>query len=266
MPPMVATRRHWLWWAGASISVLAAVAIGFAALTAGADEEDASAQALTRPGAGNARAEYLADGEPVWVVGHDDGSVSIVSAFDTHEPFGIGKLNWWCPPARGFVNPHHGSKWDEFGVHLDGPAPRGLTTWSASVVSNRVWPGEAREGEVPETPHAGADNREWCTAGAGAPRWHTFPGWKLWTSPTDAAAAATDEWILLEGRLVRDADGSMRLCAVTGCDDAVVPDGVETIPDEWLPEGGEVGHFLARVRDGRLTELTRVAGPPTGTR
>lgn len=266
MPAMAPARRHWLWWAGASIGVLAVAVIGFVAITTFTLEDDDPAdQALSRPGAGDARADYLADGEPVWVVAHEDGSVSIVSAFDTHEPFGIGKLNWWCPPAGAFENPHHGSKWDEYGVRLDGPAPRGLTTWVPIVVGGRVWPGERRDGAPMGTPHDGpnAGERRWCSGPQGPPQAHTFAGWKVWTSPTDAAATAPDGWILLEGRLMMEADGSMRLCAASSCDDAVMPEGLERMPDrEFFANEGEVTHFLTRVRDGRLADLTRLAAPP----
>lgn len=264
---MHGARRRWLAWAGGAIGVVALVVLGVVAVQRFVDADDdlPADQGLRRPAVGAARAEYLADGEPVWVVGHEDATVSIVSAFDTHEPFGIGKLNWWCPLAGAFENPHHGSKWDEYGVRLDGPAPGGLMTWEPIVVGNRVWPGQRRDGAPMGTPHDGpnATERRWCAGPQGPPQAHTFAGWTVWTSPTEAAATAPEGWILLEGRLVMEADGSVRLCAASGCDDAVVPDGLERIPDrEFFTNEGEVTHFLARVQQGRIADLTRLAGPP----
>ena len=78
---------------------------------------------LSRPAPGEARADYLPDGTPVWVMGHDDGTVSVLSGFDTHTPLNLNKLNWWCRTSDAIENPAHGSKWDEYGVKIDGPAP-----------------------------------------------------------------------------------------------------------------------------------------------
>src|SRR5688500_20290993 len=44
---------------------------------------------LGRPNAGEVRPDYLADGTPVWVVGHQDGTVDVLSGFDTHVPFNL---------------------------------------------------------------------------------------------------------------------------------------------------------------------------------
>lgn len=260
-------RRRWLAWAGGVVGMIALTILGVVAVQRfiDADEDAPADQGLRRAAAGAARAEYLADGEPVWVVGHEDASVSIVSAFDTLEPFGIGKLTWWCPPAAGFDDPFHGSKWDAYGVSMGGPAPRGLTTWEPIVIGNRIWPGERREGAPIGTPHDGPDatERRWCAGPQGPPQHHTFAGWTVWTSPTEAVASAPEGWILLEGRAVLEADGSVRLCAAAGCDDAVMPEGVGPIPDRDLfANDREVTQYLARVRDGRLADLTRLAGPP----
>ena len=48
---------------------------------------------------------------------------------DTHTPFNIGKVLWWCPTALAFDNPEHGSKYDEYGLKLGGPAPTGLPSY-----------------------------------------------------------------------------------------------------------------------------------------
>lgn len=73
-----------------------------------------------------ASAQQLADGTPVWVVRHDDGTVSVVDAVSTHRPFGAGTLVAWCGASREFVDPMYGSMFDERGRKRAGPAPSGL--------------------------------------------------------------------------------------------------------------------------------------------
>src|SRR5687768_16456767 len=68
------------------------------------DEPDLSSS-LRRPSAGEVRAYYLADGTPVWVLGHQDGTVHVLSGFHTHVPFNLGKMLWWCPSALALENP-----------------------------------------------------------------------------------------------------------------------------------------------------------------
>ena len=81
---------------------------------------------LARPAPGEVRPDHLPDGTPVWVIGHGDGSADVLLGFDSHRPYGLGKMLWWCETANALDNPHHGSKWDEYGVKIGGPAPEGL--------------------------------------------------------------------------------------------------------------------------------------------
>jgi hypothetical protein len=221
---------------------------------------------LQRPPAGQVRADYLPDGTPVWVIGHEDGTVDVLSGFDTHTPSNIGKLLWWCPEARGLDNPAHGSKWDEYGVKIGGPAPAGLASWEVSVVSSRVLLGETRAAPQLDAPVHGppSHEREWCNGFAGGAIFHTFDGWERWDSPTAAVASAPSGWVLLEGSLVARG-GEVRLCALDGCDDSVIAANVDP-PQPGTPSAGAFGplsewSYIARVRDGVLTDVTRTVAP-----
>ena len=218
---------------------------------------------LGRPNAGEVRPDYLADGTPVWVIGHQDGTVDVLSAFDTHVPFNLGKMLWWCPSAHALDNPNHGSKWDEYGIRLGGPAPTGLPSWEVAVRSSRVFLGELREAPPMGTPHHGPPEHErtWCVAPADPVVFHTFEDWQLWDSPTAAVEAAPDGWILLDGTLAIAPDGArVLLCSPTGCADSVVATNVEVPPPDMDPQFGPLGgsRFIGRVRDGALTDVTSV--------
>src|SRR5438132_6154033 len=47
---------------------------------------------LRLPPVGAASAQLLADGTPVWVVRHHNGTVSVLSAMSTHRPYGVTQL------------------------------------------------------------------------------------------------------------------------------------------------------------------------------
>lgn len=241
-----------------AIVVIGAVVVGANLLRRAPDVSPS----LQRPPAGQARADYLADGTPVWVIGHEDGSVDVLSGFDTHEPLGLGKLLWWCPSARALDNPHHGSKWDEYGVKLGGPAPAGLASLEVSVSGSRVFLGEPRPAPSIGTPPHGPDvvNREWCFGPQDGVVFHTFDDWEVWESPTAAVEAAPEGWILLEGELVpAPGEDRIHLCSLGGCADSAVVANVEVPPPDLLELGSPIAgtSFIARVRDGVLVEVTR---------
>lgn len=250
---------------GTGLLIGLVVAIGIVVVGANLlrEPEPDTGFSLARPPAGQARADYLADGTPVWVIGHEDGAVDVLSAFDTHVPFNLGKMLWWCPTARGLENPNHGSRWDEYGVKIGGPAPAGLASWEVNVQSSRVFLGAQRPAPPRDAPVLGPpeSERDWCTAPEESVMFHTFDGWRVWDSPSEAVEARPEGWILLEGELLAALDGrSVLLCAFAGCADAAVAANLEVPPPNMDQEFGPLGglRFIARVRDGALVDVTRV--------
>ena len=242
------------------VVVVGAVTVGANLLR---DDEPGPAGSLRRPNAGQVRADYLADGTPVWVIGHQDGSVDVLSGFDTHVPFNLGKMLWWCPSVRGLENPNHGSKWDEYGVRIGGPAPAGLASWEVDLRSSRVLVGSPRPAPPLDAPVFGPPEheRDWCVPAEDPVVFHTFDGWEVWKSPTAAVEAAPDEWILVEGQLVADrVEQRVLLCGLAGCADSVVAANVAVPPPDMDPRFGPLGgsRFIAHVRDGALDDVTRV--------
>lgn len=240
-----------------AIGVVVAGVLAVTSLLRGPGPEVATGT-LHLPMPGEVRPDYLEDGTPVWVIGHADGTVSVLSGFDTHQPFGIGKVLWWCPTAAAFENPEHGSKYDEYGLKIGGPAPAGLPAYEARVSGDQVIVGERGSPPSVDVPHTGPPEieRDWCMA-AGEGRFHRFDGWEAFDSPTAAVEAAPQGWILLNAELAQGDDGVV-LCARSGCADAVRVANVETPPPamEFGPFFGE--RWIARVRDGALTDVTRV--------
>lgn len=240
---------------GIGVAVAAVLAIG--SLLRG-EGPTAVAGTLDLPGRGEVRPDYMEDGTPVWVIGHADGTVSVLSGFDTHQPLGIGKVLWWCPIARAFENLEHGSKYDEYGLKIGGPAPAGLPSYEARVEGDQVIVGEPGSPPSVDVAHTGPPEveRDWCRA-PGQGTFHRFDGWEAFDSPTAAVEAAPQGWILLNAMLAPGDDGVV-LCALSGCADAVRATNVETPPPdlEFGPFFGE--RWIARVRDGALTDVTRV--------
>ena len=242
--------------------VLVAVAIGtvtvLATLIRGEPAEPLGRLELPTPG--ELRADYLADGTPVWVVRHENGDVSVLSGFDTHRPSGVGKILWWCHRADAFENPEHGAKYDEYGLRIGGPAPTGLPSYSAMIEGSHVVVGKLLAAPPPDARHTGPaeHEREWCFEPEHERIVHTFEGWQAWDSPTAAVGTAPSGWILLEGQLALR-DGGVVLCgARAGCADAVQAANIDPTDAErqFGPLFGD--RFIAQVVDGELTGVTRV--------
>jgi hypothetical protein len=68
----------------------------------------------------------------------------------------------------------------------------------------------------------------------------------------------------VDGRLVVADIGVVRMCALRGCDDAVVAPGIGIPSAEVVALGDPFGpsRWLARVRDGALVSITRLAFDP----
>ncbi len=223
---------------------------------------------LARPARGEARPDHLPDGTPVWVIGHGDGSVDVILGFDTHKPWGLGKMLWWCGRAAALDNPHHGSKWDEYGLKLGGPAPTGLPSFDVQMEGDRLVIGGLRTAPPMrlQAPGPPAGARPWCTGLDDAVTYHQFDGWRVWDSPADAVAAAPAGWILLEGELVEDRDeGRVYVCAALGCGDRALAANVEvsSADREFFQFAGR---FIAQVQDGALVGVSHVIWVEDGDR
>jgi hypothetical protein len=97
---------------------------------------DPAGSRLRAPLRGVASPQFLRDGTPVWVVRHDDGTVSVLSARSTHTPFGVSQLVGWCASSRSLEDGMYGSQWDERGHKRGGPAPSDLAYANTMVLTN----------------------------------------------------------------------------------------------------------------------------------
>jgi hypothetical protein len=248
------TPRRWA--VAALVLGLAAVAVALPLLRPNAPRFTVAA-----PAPGEVRADYLANGTPIWVIGKADGGVSVLSAFDSHVPAGVLKLTWWCPSSRAVEEPRHGSTFDENGVKITGPAPAGLAGYDASRDGDRIVVGTAYAGPAVGTTPVGppAEDRGMCIGGDPVIV-HAFPGWPVWDSPAAALAGVEDsDWFLVRGRLQPRGDGTVDFCPPDECDRPVVVNGVRLAPNDPLAESLAAAQtFLARLRDGRIVDLTYI--------
>jgi hypothetical protein len=155
-------RRHVV---ARAVLVAAAVALLVLGALAAGRQQATPPTSVPVPPVGQARAERLADGTPVWVVHHDDGTATVLDAVSTHRPFGLGQLVGWCAASRSMVDPRYGSQYDEHGRVRAGPAPTGLGLYPSRPVTGgrveltgpmRVQP-RAQEGGIPAAPSTGPD-------------------------------------------------------------------------------------------------------------
>ena len=243
-------------WAVATLLAVALIWGAFVVVTTVLRQQPAEiAGTLTRPAPGEVRADYLADGTPVWVVGDDGGAIRVLWAISTHRPANVGMMLWWCPTAQDFADPAYGSRYDAGGFKFYGPAPTGLPAYEITVVGSTVRVGDLQ----PAPPRDAGPGR------VGQPdlcflpdvTFHTFEGWPVHESPIDAVASEPDGWILLAGELAV-IEAGIFMCAIDTCAEAAPIDGIdETLfRDQLSPFRGT--RFIARVRDGALVDVTRV--------
>ncbi len=90
---------------------------------------DTASDVMQLPDAGLVRAALLDDGTPVFLSHLPDDSVHVVEAFTPEAVGPIGGFVGWCPAAEQFVDPHHGSLYDQRGqrqtVSVPGRVPTG---------------------------------------------------------------------------------------------------------------------------------------------
>lgn len=214
---------------------------------------------LARPAPGEVRPDHLPDGTPVWVIGHGDGSADVLLGSDPHRPYGLGKMLWWCETANALDDPSHGSKWDEYGVRLRGPAPEGLRPYEVQPDAEQLLIGDLLTAP-PATVAAsgpGISDRQWCGGGDPGVLFHRFDGWRVWNSPAHAVAEAPEGWILLEGELFADPEqGQVYLCAPAGCEDRATAANLSVPPPGMEPWPPFATRFIAQVRKGELVGVS----------
>lgn len=106
------------------------------------DDDGGEPQTFTRPEPGEVVAITAPDGQPTFLVGHEDGA----KAFRAVEPVagGMRELVVWCQPAETFLTPFAGSEWTRDGAYLGGPAPGDLVPYQTDLDDEQVVVGPAR--------------------------------------------------------------------------------------------------------------------------
>ena len=228
---------------------------------------------VTAPAVGETVATFLRDGHPVFVVDHEDGSLSVVDAFSTDAPFGIGYMVGWCESSRTFDDLHGGAKFDETGRYVLGPAPTGLATYAASLLVGE--PIRVRVGAIqppaPRTDGGGPLEGSLCTSGADTVL-HRFPRSSFTASPQYAVTAPAGRWMAVVGSLLVTSDQTPRLCA--SVDASAGPSCSRGAPVAGVDGPGLLGAnstyvsdpsvWLVRTDGTRLTDLTLAPGGPAG--
>ncbi len=245
-----------------SIAILAAAWIAIGPLHR-ATILPAGSNVLDVPPIGEVAPANLDDGRPVFVVHHEDGTVSVIDAFSTHVPWGLAKLVVWCPSSRTFDDLFHGGRWNEDGDYLYGPPPSGLATFETTILGDgRVEVGA----EIPSAPRGAAGPQfqprgPFCdsTSAMVLPKLPT----EVFTSPSAVVGAQPTGWVAVKGQLVETGASEVELCSVfttgPGCPDGAPVEGIDVSglfrdqPQLVIP-----GTFIARVKNGALVDLTRV--------
>ena len=110
---------------------------------------------LEVPARGDVAPVFLPDGRPIFIVHHEDGTVSVVDAFSSHRAWGFEELNVWCPTTREFVEWAHEAHYDEYGHWVSaGPAPTGVQIFAFDVVGRDAAgdPASIRVGAIQHPP------------------------------------------------------------------------------------------------------------------
>lgn len=277
MDPLSEPRRSRLAAAAVAVAVVALAAMfavrAFAPSRA-RDHTLSGPDVLTVPTRGVTAPAFLTDGHPIFVVHHEDGTVTVVDAFSTHRALGFEEIVVWCPTTRQLVEWAHEAHWDEYGRwHSAGPAPSGLPTYRFDVVARdpNGDPASIRVGE-PRDPDPG---RSAAITEPSRPPFcppddafvtHSIDPSDIYASPDAAVAAAPAGWVAVHGTLhVDDRDAFTQLCAEVAdgaCVDGVPVRGLDTV--RFLLEiirkyPGQTGYdepqvWLVRVRDGLIDD------------
>jgi len=229
----------------------------------------AGSQEQRVPALGDAAAAFLADGRPVFVVHHEDGTVSAVDAFSSHMPFGVGILVGWCDASRTFDDFRGGAKFYEDGRYILGPAASGLVTFETTDLGTtpaKVQVG-ARQLPAPRTELGTPFSGSFCTSTADT-LFHRIGRGQLTDSPRGALGGTPGRWIAVAGVLLVTPGQGARLCS--SIDVAAGPSCDLSAPVSGIDGpgllGGELTYmsdpstWLVRTDGTKLFELTWVPG------
>lgn len=251
-------------WLSLAVALIAATTVAVV-LWPRTPDSDVISRGLPMPQRGAVAAEFAPDGHPVWVIGHNDGSILVLDALSTHVPFGVHKPTWFCPAAGTFDDPFHGSRYDLFGDVVFGPAPIGLRQYNFEVDADEMLIlGELHEGRLAAR---GGDpsfsSPQACAADEALV--HDYATLPEAGSPREAEGSA-DGWHRLHGTLIPEpATRSVLLCPDGAADDdcaSIELPGMEHLtatPDERAQasiEGWADTGWLVHVVDGRIVEVS----------
>ena len=219
----------------------------------------AAAVGLPRPAPGDVVATSLPDGAPVFVVGHADGEVSVLSAIDTH----LQDLVVFCPDSRTFVEPGPVSRWDEYGRYVFGPAPGGLAPYEVQVDGDEIRTGRrlappAREVDPVPITEAGDCYQQEGVGGIRHTKEHLPPVIGPDRLPRDGS------FVRVQGLLHIPREGPPRVCSAPPSAATCPADAPRVTSTFFEPSyltsltGSIRGTFLAR---STLLGLEEMAGP-----
>lgn len=246
------------------LAAVAGVGLLFAAVTVVAELSGGSSGSfghrLAVPGPGEAHPAALADGEPVFVVAHEQGDVSVVSAVGSH----LDVLVVWCGDAQQFVEPGGASYFDAYGRYLAGPAPVGLAPFDTTVDGEMVRVGSRRPAPPRQTSTSHGSGSD-CMASEGSHGGVSHDEEAV--AVQDIPWTETGRFVTVEGFLDLSGD-TARFCAprpverrcAAGAPAVVQSFNAKFRPFDWVASfegtGWMEGTFIARVLPGRrLTDI-----------
>lgn len=237
--------------------------------------EDTQRTVLSVPVEAGVAADELVDGTPVWLVHHDDGSVTVLDAASAHRSMGASHLVDWCATGEVFVDQGSMSVYDQHGTALAGPAAEGLKAVSATPAGGSVAVERSDFTSRPQQP-TGASVSEVCPEGSEDDASERFvqhsAGDREAMSVEDAAADADPGDMVA----VRDAVIVVRQDGAVACPrsdlrfDAAGPQCGGVTVAGLAPEPGDAfavleGTFLARFRGGVAEDVRFIEGMTTTT-
>jgi hypothetical protein len=256
--------------------------------------QPAGSDTIAVPPRGHTSAVFLGDGRPVFVVHHQDGTVSVVDGFSSHRAWGVEELTVWCPSSREFVEAAHEARFDEYGEFASPPAPGGVATFAFDVAAtdaagdpSRIVVGAMRAPEL-DGGDSGPDRPPFCPPGGetsgedlievtggnsgdtGLVLAHRIDPDDVFATPADAVEAAPTGWVPVRATMHVATDGFVQLCARVvdeRCEGGVVVRGVDGVGlyvnvtrFDWVSGYEEPQVWLVRVVDGVFDDPAGVTG------